>query len=123
MSKKTAIITFRTEEWVKNEIQKYAEANKWSPAQTVEEIIKLFIANPHPNKITVKTTDLIEMVEALKENECGGAEISIELHQNSEETILFKELEIGGLITGGYGYISLDKTAPEMTEEEVLEIE
>ena len=38
--KKNAVITFRTEEWVKNELQKIADINKWSLAQTIEEICK-----------------------------------------------------------------------------------
>lgn len=123
MSKKTAVITFRTEEWIKNEIQKYAEANKWSPAQTVEEIIRLFIANPQPNKIIIKASDLIEIAKELEEEGCEGAEVSIDLITSEDETEIYKQLEVGGLITGGLGYISLDKTAIELTEEEIQNIE
>ena len=91
--KKTEVITFRTEEWVKNLLQTAADQNKWSIAQTVNEICKSFVCNPQPDRIVVRTKDLAKLVgECLRENRESAADIRIDLRQD-EET---KETRLGG---------------------------
>lgn len=36
--KKSSVITFRTEEWVKDQLQIAADQNQWSLAQTAETV-------------------------------------------------------------------------------------
>ena len=123
MGKKTKVITFRTEEWIKDRIDKIASQNKWSPAQTVEEIIKLFIANPHPGIITVKTSDLVNVVKELeRENINGATRLTISIQTNEDETDLEKTLDFDALECGGLGCISGFQTIIEISQEELLNI-
>lgn len=121
-SKKTAVITFRTEEWIKNEIGVFSSANKWSSAQTVEEIIKIFIANPHPGEIVIKAKDFIELAKELEKEGCEGVQVRINLRVNEEETDIYKTLTIDGLESGGRGMIANFDEIKELTEEEILEL-
>lgn len=120
--KKTAVITFRTEEWVKNELQEIANQNNWSQAQVVEQICKNFIANPEPNKILISTKDLTKITEEVEREKCGGAEITINFQWDEENKTYYKELEINGIESGGLGSIGMDTVARELTEEEINDI-
>lgn len=120
--KKTAVITFRTEEWVKEELQEIANQNNWSQAQVVEQLCKNFIANPEPNHIIIKTEDLLKITKELEEEACGGAEIQIDFRWDKTSQTYYKEFTINGLETSGMGCIAMDSVAKEMTEDEIREI-
>lgn len=121
--KKNAVITFRTEEWIKEQLQMAAAQNKWSVAQTVEEICKKFIANPQPERIIIKTTDLINAVEELKkEGTTGAVELFINLQVNDDETDIQKTIEFTMLECGGRGHISGFEPIIEMTQDQILDI-
>ena len=121
--KKTAVITFRTEEWIKEQLQKVAEHNKWSIAQTVEEICKTYVCNPQPNRIIVKTKELAKVVgECLRENKQSATEINIDIQTNEEETDYYKVLNLQLIESGGLGCIPDFDSIKELTEEEILDI-
>lgn len=121
--KKNSVITFRTEEWVKEGLEIAAEQNKWSVAQTVNELCKKFVINPQAHKITIKTQDLIKAIEEIKkEGQYGAIEISIELTTNKEETEVIKMIELNVLECGGMGRISGFDPIYEITKEELNQI-
>ena len=121
--KKTEVITFRTEEWVKNLLQIAADQNKWSIAQTVNEICKKFVCNPQPDRIIVKTKDIARVVgECLRENKESATEIIIDLQENEDKKELYKELRIRVLESGGLGCIDDFDNIKELSEEELLDI-
>lgn len=121
--KKNAVITFRTEEWVKTELEKAAKTNKWSLAQTVEEICKKFICNPQPDRIIVRTRDLAKITgECLRENKDSATELIIDLETNEEATEVYKVLSFLLLESGGLGCIADFDNIKEMTPEEILNL-
>lgn len=122
MGKKDKVITFRTEEWVKSAIEEIAQQNKWTPASTVEEIIKQYIANPYPGEITVKSEELVSVTKDLIETDnIQAVELSISLELNEDKTDIQKKLFITGLECGGRGALE-SEIIDEMTEEEILNI-
>ena len=91
--KKSEVITFRTEEWVKNELQKVADHNKWSTAQTANQIIVNYLLNPHPESITISAEDFVKAAVAIrKEGIDKGVEISINLKKEHESEMPHKYL-------------------------------
>ena len=121
--KKNAVITFRTEEWIKDQLIIAAEQNKWSLAQTVEELCKKFIACPQPEHIIIKTQDLINAVEEIKKEGTNGAvEFLITLQANEDETDVEKIITYNVLECGGRGCIMGFEPIVEMTKEEILNI-
>ena len=121
--KKTAVITFRTEEWIKEALVEAAEQNKWSLAQLVEEVCKKFVVCPHPERITVKTKQLVSVIEEINiEGEETATEIQIRLQVNKNETDIEKTLSFCVLINGGLGCINDFETLTELTDEELLDI-
>lgn len=121
--KKTAVITFRTEEWVKNLLQKAADQNKWTIAQTVNELCKKFVANPHPETITVRTKDLHRIVgELIEEGEETGTEINIGIEADEENNTIKKALNFEVIECGGLGRIGAFDSLPDLTDEEIQEI-
>lgn len=121
--KKNAVITFRTETWIKDRLQMAAEQNKWSVAQTVEELCKKFVANPQPERIIIKTTDLIALVEEIKkEGTTGAVELFIDLKPNKDETDVEKVLSTSMLMNGGRGLITGFTTVTEMKPSEIKEL-
>ncbi len=121
--KKNAVITFRTEEWIKEKLIIAAEQNKWSLAQTVEELCKKFIACPQPEHIIIRTQDLINAVEEIKkEGTKGAVELLITLQPNEDETNAEKILIYNVLENGGFGCTTGFDPIVEMTKEEILDI-
>lgn len=120
--KKTAVITFRTNEEIKEALIECAKQNEWSQAKTIEQICKNFLVNPEPFKITIWAKDLLEIAKELKEEGCGGVELSIDLKWDEETETYYKELNAYGLEGGGFGSILFDACARGMTEEEQLDI-
>lgn len=121
--KKTAVITFRTEEWVKEILEKAAKENKWSVAQTVNELCKKFVVNPQPETITIRVSDLIAAVEEIKaEGEDKAVKLMIWMETNEDETELIKTLNFDVLECGGHGCISGFDTIYELSHEELLDI-
>lgn len=120
--KKTAVITFRTEEWLKNDIQEVTNQNNWSQAQVVEQICKNFVTNPEPHQIIIKTEDLLKIAKEFEEEKCGGAELIIEFRWDEESQTYYKELTANGIECSGNGYIAMNTVAKELTEEEILNI-
>ena len=104
--KKNAVITFRTEEWVKERLELAAEQNKWSVAQTVNELCKNFVVNPHPEEIIIKASDIIKAAEDIKhENPNGAVKIKIRIEPNEEGTDLIKLIDYEVWECGGLGCI------------------
>lgn len=121
--KKTAVITFRTEEWVKDLLQEAADQNKWSIAQTVNELCKKFVVNPQPETIIVKTKELVRIAnELIEEGNETGTQLRIDISTDENETEIYKELCFEVLESGGHGCITNFDTIKEMTEEEILDI-
>ena len=121
--KKNEVITFRTEAWVKEELNKVAEYNKWSIAQTVNQLCLNYLANPKPNQITIKTSDLIKAaIEIRQEGMDKGVEMTIDLRWDEETEAYKKELNFNVLETGGLGMIGSFDSIEEMTYEEILDI-
>ena len=121
--KKNAVITFRTEEWIKESLEKIAKTNKWSLAQTVEEISKQYICNPKPNTIIVKSKDLAKIVgDCIRENKEAATELNINLEINEETNETQKKLNVQVIESGGLGCICDFDTINELTEEEILNL-
>lgn len=121
--KKTAVITFRTEEWIKEALTQQASQNQWSVAQTVNAICRDFAIDPTPGEITIKISDLVKIVEELKEEGIDKAvHLHIDLEPNENETELLKKIEFEVWECGGTGCISGFDPIYEMTQEEVLDI-
>lgn len=92
--KKNEVITFRTEEWVKTELQKVADYNKWSIAQTANQIIVNYLLNPRPEQITIRAEDLVKAAISIrKEGLQKGVEIAINLKETPETKTVDKYLE------------------------------
>lgn len=120
--KKTAVITFRTEEWVKDLLETLAEQNRWSIAQTVNEICKEFVTNPQPGEITIKTTDLINVINEIIAEGKEAVEISISNVTNADINTSQKTLHFGTLESGGMGACYDFDAIKGMTPEEILNI-
>lgn len=121
--KKNAVITFRTEDWIKDQLQLAADKFEWSLAQMVEKICKKYVACPAPEHIIIKTTDLINAVEEIKsENTTGAVEILITLRENEDKTDVEKILTYSILENGGAGCIADFEAIAEMKPEEIEEI-
>lgn len=121
--KKTTVITFRTEDWVKETLQEYAQQNKWSVAQTVETICKNFIADPFANEIIVSLADLIKIVDQLKnEGIDKGVRMYTVLEANEGKLELKKRMEFELLECGGNGCITGFEPIYQLNEEEILDI-
>ena len=121
--KKNEVITFRTEAWVKEELNKVAEYNQWSIAQTVNQLCMNYLANPKPNQITIKASDLIKAaIEIRQEGMDKGVEITINLRWDEETEEYKKELDFNVLEAGGLGMIGCFDSIEEMTYEEILDI-
>lgn len=121
-TKKTAVITFRTQEEIKEALNECAKQNQWSQAQVVEQICKNFLVNPEPFKITIWAKDLLEMAKELQEEGCGGVELSIDLKWDEKTETYYKELNAYGLEGGGFGSILFNTCAKDLTDEEKLDI-
>ena len=121
--KKTAVITFRTEEWVKDLLQKAADQNKWSIAQTVNEVCKKFVVNPQPETIIIHTKKLHEIAEELiKEGPEKATQIIIGTEANETNNTIYKTLNFNVLECGGHGCIGNFDSIRELTDEEILDI-
>ena len=121
--KKTAVITFRTEQWVKDILETAAEENKWSVAQTVNELCKKFVANPQPEEIIIKTADLIKALDEIKaEGEETALRLRIDLTVNEDETDICKILTFDIIENAGLGLIEGPKPISEMTREEISQV-
>ena len=121
--KKTAVITFRTEEWVKDLLQEAADQNKWSIAQTVNELCIKFVVNPQPETIIVKTKELVNIAnELIKKGNETGTQLRIDISTDENKTEIYKELFFEVLESGGHGCIADFDAIKEMTEEEILDI-
>lgn len=64
--KKTKVVTFRTDEETRKILEEIAKTNKWSVSQVVEQLVKNFIVDPHPEEITISTEQLGKVYEELK---------------------------------------------------------
>lgn len=121
--KKTAVITFRTEEWIKSHLQEKATQNQWSIAQTVNAICRDFAIDPHPGEITIKISDLERIIKELKEEGIDKAvHLHIDLEPNEEETGLIKKIEFEVWECGGSGCISGFDPVYEMSQEDIENI-
>ena len=101
-----------------------AEQNKWSLAQTVEELCKKFIACPQPERITIKTSDLIKATEEIKKIGTKTAvKILITLQVNEDETDIEKILTYEVLESGGFGCVGGFEPIIEITKEELRELQ
>lgn len=121
--KKNEVITFRTEEWVKTELQKVADYNKWSVAQTANQIIINYLLNPRPEQITIRAEDFVKAAISIrKEGLEKGVEISINLKETPETKTTDKYLEYRMIECGGLGCIDDFEPIRELTPEEVMDI-
>lgn len=121
--KRNAVITFRTEDWVKDILEKAAEENKWSLAQTVNELCKKFVANPQPEQIIVKAKDLIEAVKQIENTgEEFGVHLLIDLIADTDKMTIQKVLRFDLLECGGMGLREGPEEIKEMTREEIADI-
>lgn len=119
--KKTQVITFRTEEWVKTALEETAEYNKWSLAQTVNQILINYLINPQPGKITIPGKELIKAAKEIRQEGIEkGVEIEIQIKQfEGEEASKYLSYTI--IECGGLGAIEGDHIKG-MTDEEILNI-
>ena len=121
--KKNEVITFRTEQWIKEELQKVAEYNKWSLAQTANQIIINYLVNPRPERITISSEEFVKAAIAIrKEKGKKGVEISIDLKKDPETKETSKYLTYRLLECGGLGCIDGFDDIKEMSEDEILDI-
>lgn len=118
--KKNSVITFRTEDWVKNQLQIAADQNQWSLAQTAETICKKFVANPQPGTIVIKLKNLEEIINQVKEGGYQAIKLNIDIVEENNE--LYKELDIIGLESGGWGACYDFDTIRGLTKLEILDI-
>ena len=94
--KKTAVITFRTEQWTKEALERIANTNKWSVAQTVNELCKKYAINPRPEQIIIKASDLIKLVNEIKaEGENKAVRLIIDLETDGETAYKTIRTEVG----------------------------
>lgn len=121
--KKNEVITFRTEEWVKNELQKIADYNKWSVAQTANQIIVNYLLNPHPGSITISAEELIKAaVNIRKEGINGGVEIKINIRKDFDSEEIHKFLDYKLIECGGLECIDDFEGIKELSQEEILNL-
>lgn len=119
--KKTAVITFRTEEWTKEALERIASANKWSVAQTVNELCKKYAINPRPEEIIIKANDLINLANDVKtEGENKAVKLSINIEFDGEKA--YKAIRTEVWECGGYGCIGDFDEIREMTAKEIRDI-
>lgn len=119
--KKTKIVTFRTDEETKKMLDIIAEQNKWSVSQVVEQIIKNFIVNPHPELITIKTEELGRIYKELKESDMPIAELMIDTITDMEgepEERVYRGIRITGIEHMGVGSCPDFEPIEELPEEE-----
>lgn len=116
--KKTAVITFRTEQWTKEALERIANTNKWSVAQTVNELCKKYAINPRPEEIIIKASDLIKLVNEIKaEGENKAVRLIIDLETDGETA--YKTIRTEVWECGGHGCIGDFDEVREMTAEEI----
>ena len=121
--KKNEVITFRTETWVKDELNKVAKHNKWSTAQVVNQLCLNYLSNPQPNQITVKAEDIIKAAIAIRQEGIEkGVEISIDLVWDEENKTYQKELNFYMIECGGLGQIGGFDSIKEMDYNEISNI-
>ena len=121
--KKNEVITFRTEEWVKNELQKIADYNKWSVAQTTNQIIVNYLLDPHPGSITISAEELIKAaVNIRKEGINRGVEIKINIRKDFDSEEIHKFLDYKLIECGGLGCIDDFDGIKELSQEEILDL-
>lgn len=121
--KKNEVITFRTETWVKDELNKVANHNKWSTAQVVNQLCLNYLSNPQPNQITIKADDLIKAAIAIRQEGLEkGVEISIDLIWDEENNVYKKELNFAMIECGGLGQIGGFNSIAEMSFDEISNI-
>lgn len=121
--KKNEVITFRTEEWVKTELQKVADYNKWSIAQTANQIIVNYLLNPRPEQITIRAEDLVKAAISIrKEGLQKGVEIAINLKETPETKTVDKYLEFRIIECGGLGCIDDFDPIKELSQDEIINI-
>lgn len=121
--KKTEVITFRTEPWVKNRLQEIANQNHWTIAQTVNQVCTNFIVEPKPNEITIKSEDFIRAAKEIRqEGTDKGVELRIAVSVDEENQCYYKELIYDIIECGGLGAIGCNSAIREMTENEILDI-
>lgn len=121
--KKNEVITFRTEEWVKEELQKVADYNKWSVAQTANQIIMNYLINPQPEKITIKAEEFIKAaINIRQEGIQKGVEISIKLDKTDDTETMSKYFTYRVIECGGLGCCDDFEPIKEMTTDEILDI-
>lgn len=121
-NKKTAVITFRTSEEIKEALNDCATQNQWTQAQVVEQLCKNFLANPEPYKITIWVKDLLNIVKEIEAEGCGAVELSIDPKFDETTQRYYKELNANGLECGGMGCIMFDAYAEEIKESEYADI-
>lgn len=118
--KKTAVITFRTEEWVKELLEEVANQNRWTIAQTVNEICKYFVLNPNPDEITIDTRKLLESLQEISNSfPVSATRLFIEMTPNEEENKFNKTLNFEVLEYGRLGSCMDFDKINEITEEEL----
>lgn len=118
--KKTAVITFRTEEWVKELLEEVANQNRWTIAQTVNEICKYFVINPNPDEITIETRKLLETLQGISNSfPVSATRLFIEMTPNEEENKFNKTLNFEVLEYGRLGSCMDFDEINEITEEEL----
>lgn len=121
--KKSEVITFRTEEWIKTELQRIADLNKWSVAQTANQIIANYLINPYPGSITISAEELIKAaVNIRKEGINKGVEISINIRKDYASEEVHKFFDYRVIDNGGLGCIDDFEGIKELTEDEILDI-
>lgn len=120
--KKSAVITFRTEEWVKQKLEQYAKEEKRSIAQIAEQACRNIAIDPRPNEIIVKTEELYSKVKEYKEDGTKAIILHFDMVPNDEERVIYKAIHFEGLESGGrIRWQDMDEIE-EMTTEEILEI-
>ena len=121
--KKTEVITFRTDKPIKEMLDETAKLNQWSVSQVVAAIVQNWAINPNPTRIVVKTKELLEVIEEIKEDNKEAVEISIDMIEDSETEIEEKCLMFATLECGGRGYCGDYERIREITPEEIRQIQ
>lgn len=121
--KKTNVITFRTEDWIKEELKEIAELNQWSIAQTVNTICANYLINPYPGEIVIPAKELVKLTKEIeKEGIQKGVVLRIELHNNDDKQTYEKILSTSMLENGGLGQIDGFDEIKGLNDEEIIDI-
>ena len=125
--KKTEVITIRLSKALKEYLEASAMANQWSVAQVAATIIEERATNPYPNAILISLEKLEKLIAEIKEKDPNRKaihlEISLQQPQNTNEEIYEKVLDISTLKNGFRDENSNFDSIPELTCEEVYELE